>query len=319
MRPHDVARQVLDLESRAIRDLIPRLDEKFDRAVDLVHGCRGRVIVTGMGKSGLIGVKIASTLNSTGTPSLFLHPAEAVHGDIGMVVAGDAVLAISYSGETEELLRLMELLKRLDVALIAMTGNPESTLARHAGVHLDVRIEREASPLELVPTASTTAALAMGDALAMALIARRGFGLDDFARNHPGGRLGRKVLTVGQLMHPAASAPIVPAGTTMREAIRTMSEGRLGMTCVVGANGALAGIITDGDIRRAIERGEDLLHRRVDEVMTKKPVTIGRGELAARALNLLESRKITALVVVGESDRVEGVLHLHDLWRTQLI
>ena len=319
MKPNDIAREVLDLESRAIRDLIPRLDEKFDRAVDLLHDCRGRVIVTGMGKSGLIGIKIASTLNSTGTPSLFLHPAEAVHGDIGVVVAGDVVLAISYSGETEEPLRLMELLKRLDVTLIAMTGNPESTLARHARVHLDVRIEREASPLELVPTASTTAALAMGDALTMALIARRGFGLDDFARNHPGGRLGRKVLTVGHLMHATDSAPIVKTGTSMREAIRTMSERRLGMTCVVDADGTLTGVVTDGDLRRAIERGEDLLHRRVDDVMTKNPATIGRNELAARALNVLESRKITSLIVVGEADRVEGVLHLHDLWRTQLI
>ncbi len=319
MKPRDVAREVLDLESRAIGDLIPRLDEKFDLAVDLLHGCRGRVIVTGMGKSGLIGVKIASTLNSTGTPALFLHPAEAVHGDIGVVVAGDVVLAISYSGETEEPLRLMELLKRLDVALIAMTGNPESTLGRHARVHLDVRIDREASPLELVPTASTTAALAMGDALAMALIARRGFGLDDFARNHPGGRLGRKVLTVGHLMHPEADAPIVRTGTSMREALGTMSERRLGMTCVIESDGTLAGVVTDGDLRRAIERGEDLLQQSVDDVMTKSPATIARSELAARALNVLESRKITSLIVVDEANRVEGVLHLHDLWRTQLI
>ena len=319
MKPRDIAREVLDLDARAIGDLIPRLDEKFDRAVDLLHDCRGRAIVTGMGKSGLIGVKIASTLNSTGTPALFLHPAEAVHGDIGVVVAGDVVLAISYSGETEEPLRLMELLKRLDVALIAMTGNPESTLGRHARVHLDVRIEREASPLELVPTASTAAALAMGDALAMALIARRGFGLDDFARNHPGGRLGRKVLTVGHLMHPEADAPIVKTGTSMREALGTMSERRLGMTCVIKSDGTLAGVVTDGDLRRAIERGEDLLQRSVDDVMTKSPATIVRSELAARALNVLESRKITSLIVVDEANRVEGVLHLHDLWRTQLI
>ncbi len=318
MKPRDIARQVLDLEARAIRDLVPRLDEGFDRAVDRLHACRGRVVVTGMGKSGLIGVKVASTLNSTGTPSLFLHPAEAVHGDIGVVVAGDVVMAISYSGETEELLRLLELLKRLDVALIALTGNPESTLARHAVVHLDVRIEREASPLELVPTASTAAALAMGDALAMALIARRGFGLEDFARNHPGGRLGRRVLTVGQLMHPADRAPIVRAGAAMREVIRTMSAGRLGMACVVGEDGTLAGIVTDGDLRRAVERGDDVLRKRVEDVMTSSPMTIGARELAARALNLLESRKITSLIVVDSARRVEGVLHLHDLWRTQL-
>jgi arabinose-5-phosphate isomerase len=318
VKPREIAREVLDLEARAIRDLVARLDEGFDRAVDLMHTCKGRAVVTGMGKSGLIGVKIASTLNSTGTPSVFLHPADAVHGDIGMVVAGDVVLAISYSGETEELLRLLELLKRLDVALIAMTGNPESTLARHARLHLDVRIQKEAAPLELVPTASTTAALAMGDALAMALVARRGFSLDDFARNHPGGRLGRRVLTVGHLMHGADRAPIVKIGTPMREAIRIMSDRRLGMTCVVREDGSLAGIVTDGDLRRAIERGEDLLRKRVDDLMTDSPTTVGRQELAARALNLLEARKITSLVVVDESRRVEGVLHLHDLWRTQL-
>ncbi|MFQ5878101.1 MAG: SIS domain-containing protein [Acidobacteriota bacterium] len=316
--PRDIARQVLELESRAVLDLIPRLDEGFDRAVELLHACRGRVVVTGMGKSGLIGAKIAATLNSTGTPALFLHPAEAVHGDIGMVVPGDIVLAISYSGETDELLRLLELIKRLDVALVAMTGGPRSTLARHAVIHLDVGIEKEAAPLELVPTASTTAALAMGDALAMALVERKGFGLDDFARFHPAGRLGRKVLTAGHLMHSGEAAPVVRTGTPLREAIRTMSGKGLGMTCVVDGQGRLAGVITDGDLRRLVERGEDLLRIGVDDAMTRDPVTIGRRELAARALNLLEARKITSLVVVAGDRRVEGVLHIHDLWRTQL-
>jgi arabinose-5-phosphate isomerase len=314
----DIARQVLELEARAILGLIPRLHGGFERAVEILHACKGRVVVTGMGKSGLIGAKIAATLTSTGTPSLFLHPAEAVHGDIGMVIPGDVVLAISSSGETEEMLRLLELIRRLEVDLIAMTGSPSSTLARHARISLDVGIEKEASPLELVPTASTTAAVAMGDALAMALVARRGFTLHDFARLHPGGPLGRKVLTVGHLMHTGAAAPIVAVGTPMREAIRVMSDKKLGMTAIVDGDGALAGIITDGDLRRILARGDDILAMKVDDAMGRSPVTIGRDELAAAALGLLESRKITSLVVIDGRRRVEGVLHVHDLWRTQL-
>ena len=317
--PRDIARKVLELEARAILDLVPRLNDGFDRAVELLHACKGRVIVTGMGKSGLIGAKIAATFSSTGTPSIFLHPADAVHGDIGMVVQGDVVLAISHSGETEELARLLELLKRLDVSLIALTGDRESTLARQAMVSLDVGIEREASPLGLVPTASTTAALAMGDALAMALVEYRGFTLDDFARIHPGGRLGKKVLTVGHLMHAGEAAPLVRAGTPLRDAVKVMTEKRLGMTCVISGDGLLAGIVTDGDLRRAISASGNPLGLKVEEVMTAKPVTIARQELAARALGVMESRKITALVVTDEKGRVEGVLHIHDLWRTQLI
>jgi arabinose-5-phosphate isomerase len=313
-----IARRVLELEARAILDLVPRLDGRFEQAVDLLGACKGRVVVSGMGKSGLIGAKIAATLSSTGTPSLFLHPAEAVHGDIGMVVPGDVVLAISSSGETEEMLRLVEVLRRLDVVLIAMTGDPASSLARYAGVHLDVGIEKEASPLELAPTASTTAALAMGDALAMALAERRGFTLRDFARNHPGGRIGRKILTAGQLMHRGEAVPRVPSGAPMREVLRVMSAKKLGMACVVGAGGVLAGIVTDGDLRRVLERGDDLLAMKVDDAMVRTPVTIAADDLAAGALGLMESRKITSLVVVDADRRVEGVLHLHDLWRTQL-
>jgi len=313
-----IARRVLELEARAILDLVPRLGEAFDRAVETLFACKGRVVVTGMGKSGLIGGKIAATFSSTGTPSLFLHPAEAVHGDIGMVVPGDVVLALSQSGETEEILRLLELIKRLDVGLIAMTGGPGSTLARHSGIVLDVGIEQEASPLGLVPTTSTTAALAMGDALAMALLERRGFTLDDFARNHPGGDIGRKVVTVAHLMHSGENAPLVRVGTPMREAIRSMSDRKLGMACVVREDGTLAGVITDGDLRRHLGRGENLLSMTVDAVMSRDPFTIGRQELAVSALNVLEARKITSLVVVDAQDRVEGVLHIHDLWRTQL-
>jgi arabinose-5-phosphate isomerase len=316
--PRDIARKVLELEARAILSLIPRLDEGFERAVEALHAGKGRVVVTGMGKSGIIGAKIAATLSSTGTPSLFLNPAEALHGDIGMVVTGDVVLAISYSGETDELLRLLEILRRLDVLLIAMTGNRDSSLARHARIHLDVGIEAEASPLGLVPTASTTAALAMGDALAVALIERRGFTLDDFARLHPGGRLGKRLVTVGQLMHRGEAAPRVKSGAPMRETIRAMSEKRLGMVCVVRDDGALVGVVTDGDLRRVLGRGENLLGMTADDVMTRSPVTITARDLAAEALNLLEARKITSLVVVDERRMVEGVLHIHDLWRTQL-
>ena len=316
--PRDIARRVLELEARAILDLIPRLDESFDKAVETLHACKGRVVVTGMGKSGLIGAKVAATFSSTGTPSFFLHPAEALHGDLGMVVPGDVVLAISHSGETEELVRLLEVLRRLDVTLIALTGGRESTLGRHARLHLDVGITAEASPLGRVPTASTTAALAMGDALAMALVERRGFTLTDFARFHPGGRLGRKVLTVGHLMHAGDAAPVVRAGSPMRDAIRTMSEKKLGMTCVVQPDGSLAGVLTDGDLRRVLGSGKDLLALTVDDAMSRAPATVGRQVLAAEALNLLEARRITSLVVVDERRRVEGVLHLHDLWRTQL-
>jgi arabinose-5-phosphate isomerase len=316
--PRDIARKVLELEARAILDLVPRLGDGFDRAVEVLHDCRGRVIVTGMGKSGLIGAKIAATFSSTGTPSLFLHPAEAVHGDIGMVVKGDVVLAISYSGETDELVRLLEILKRIDLTMVAMTGDRESTLARHALVALDVGIEREASPLGLAPTASTTAALAMGDALAMALVERRGFTLDDFARFHPGGRLGRRVLIAGHLMHSGEALPVVGTGTALREAVRVMTEKRLGMTCVARPDGRLAGVVTDGDLRRALARVESPLDRTVDETMTSNPVTIPREELAASALSLMEARRITCVVVTAADGRIEGVLHIHDLWRTQL-
>lgn len=315
----DIARKVLELESRAILNLIPRLDEGFDRAIEVLHDCTGRIVVTGMGKSGLIGLKIAATLSSTGAPSLFLHPAEAVHGDIGMVVPGDAVLAISHSGETQEILRLLELIRRLDVPLISLTGNPASTLARYSSVVLDVRIDEEASPIGLVPTASTTAALAMGDALAMALLEKRGFTLSDFARYHPGGRLGKKVVTVEHLMHRGDAVPRVRTGSSLRDGIRAMSEKKLGMTCVLGDDGTLEGVVTDGDLRRAVERGEDLRGLKVDDAMTRTPVTIGRQELAATALHLLETKKITSLVVIDGRRRVEGVLHVHDLWRTQLI
>jgi arabinose-5-phosphate isomerase len=313
------AREVLEVESRAVRDLIGRLDESFLTAVETLYGCKGRVVVTGLGKSGIICKKIAATLASTGTPALFMHPAEAVHGDLGMVAPGDVVLAVSNSGETQELLALLERIKRLGVSLISMTGNKGSTLASQSDIHLDIGVTQEACPMDLVPTASTTASLALGDALAIALVEKRGFREEDFASLHPAGRLGRKVLTVDKVMHSGDALPSVKPDTPMKDAIYEMSAKRLGMTTVREADGRLAGIITDGDLRRLMERVPDPLSRRACDVMTKDPATIASTELAAAALHVMETRHITSLVVVNAQRRVEGVVHLHDLWRTQLV
>ena len=314
----EIGRQVLRAEAEAIRNLIPRVGPSFEAAVDALMACRGRVVVSGMGKSGLIGAKIAATLASTGTPSHFLHPAEAIHGDIGMVVPGDLVLGISASGETEEMVRLLELLKRLGIPLISLTGSLESTLARHSFVALDVGVPREAGSMGLVPTSSTTAALAMGDALAVALLERKGFTVRDFADYHPGGRIGKHILTVENLMHSLDTSPRVSVDAPMVEVVREMSARKMGLTCVEDANGFLAGIVTDGDLRRKLEKGVDLLSRAARDCMTTDPITISREATAARALHLMETRKITSLVVVSAERRIEGVLHIHDLWRTQL-
>jgi arabinose-5-phosphate isomerase len=316
----ETARKVLEIEAEAIRELIPRLDESFDRAVDLLFACTGRVVVTGMGKSGLIGQKISATLASTGTPSLFLHPAEAIHGDLGRIVKGDAVLAVSNSGDTEEILALVPWVKRLGSPLLALTGNPRSPLAQGADVHIDVSIRIEACPLGLAPTASTTAALAMGDALGMALLEKRGFTVDDFAVLHPGGRLGKKLLRVEDVMHTGDGIPRVLPATPMKDVLFEMTRKRLGLTTVAAEDGTLLGIISDGDLRRQMERhGYSLLDRTAEECMTRDPVLVGRRELATRALDILESRKITALLVTDEQGRIEGVLHLHDLWKTEMI
>lgn len=316
----DTARKVLEIESEAIRELIPRLDETFDRAVETLHGCTGRVVVTGMGKSGLIGQKISATLSSTGTPSLFLHPAEATHGDLGRIVKGDVLIALSNSGDTEELLGLASWAKRLGSPLVALTGNPRSPLAQAADVHLDVAIRVEACPLGLAPTASTTAALAMGDALSMALLEKRGFTVEDFAVLHPGGRLGKKLLRVEDLMHTGEAIPRVRPDTTMRDVLFEMTRKRLGLTTVVEADGTLVGMISDGDLRRLMEKhGYELLDRTAAECMTRSPVLVGRRELATAALDRLETRKITSLLVTDEQGRIEGVLHLHDLWKTEMI
>jgi arabinose-5-phosphate isomerase len=317
---HDTAVKVIEIESRAILDLRDRIDASFDRVVDLLFACAGRVIVTGMGKSGLIGQKISATLASTGTPSLFLHPAEAVHGDLGRIVKDDVLIAISYGGETDEILTLLPLTKRLGCSLVALTGNPRSTIAGLADVHLDISVREEACPLGLAPTASTAATLAMGDAVAMALLERRGFTQDDFAELHPAGRLGAKLLRVEDRMHTGDEIPRVSPTTSMKDVLFEMTRKRLGATTVADDQGRLLGLISDGDLRRQMERfGYTLLDRTAGECMTRTPVVIGRRELATSALDLMEQRKITFLIVADRDNRIEGLLHLHDLWKTELI
>ena len=310
------ARKVLQTEADAILALIDRLDERFDLAIRILLDCRGRVIVTGMGKSGIICRKIAATLASTGTPAHFLHPAEAIHGDLGIIQSGDVVIALSNSGENEELLRLLETIKRLGSRLITICGTCDSTLAKASDVALDCHVSKEACPMNLVPTASTTAALALGDALAMTLMVAKGFGAGEFATLHPGGTL-RKLLRAGQLMHSGDKAPVVPVTMPMRDVLKVISDKSLGMTCVVD-NGRLVGVITDGDLRRHLSRSGNLLDRTAADVMTPHPVTVDRMTLAAEVLNILEQRKITSVIVVDQHQQVEGVVQIHDLWRTEM-
>jgi len=312
-----LARQVLETEAHAILGLIDRLDGRFEAAVEMLADCRGRVITTGMGKSGIISRKIAATLSSTGTPAYFLHPAEAIHGDLGVVQSDDVVVALSHSGETAEIVRLLEFIRRIGARLIVLTGNANSTLGQAADVTLDCRVDQEACPMNLAPTASTTAALALGDALAMTLLVRKGFREEDFASLHPGGKLGKRLMRAEALMHTGASTPIVETTTPMRDVIYEMSRKGLGMTCVVGADGTLAGIITDGDLRRHMDT-PGILDRSAADVMTRTPRTIPGSLLAVEALKIMEERKISSLIVVDEARRVRGVLHLHDLWRTEM-
>ena len=314
-----LARKVLETEAAAIRSLIPRLNHHFDRAVDLLRSCRGRVILTGMGKSGIICQKIAATLTSTGTPAFFLHPAEAIHGDLGVIQGDDVVVALSYSGETGEILSLLEAIRRLGARLIAVTGMPSSTLAQAADVALDCSVTEEACPLNLVPTASTTAALAIGDALAMTLMVEKGFKQEDFANLHPGGSLGKRLMRVEQLMHGGKQCPTVAADSRMPDVIHEMSSKALGMTCVIDGDGKLLGIITDGDLRRQMARAANVLSLSAAEVMTRGPVSVSPETLAVEALHIMEQRKITAIVVVDAAGRAAGVVHLHDLWRTGMV
>ena len=313
--PSERAANVLSIEAAGILGLKKKLDGNFRRAVELLLKASGKVVVTGMGKSGLIGRKIAATLASTGTPAFFLHPAEGLHGDIGMVLEGDVVIALSKSGETVEVIRLVPYFKRLGLSLIALTGDPNSTLARHADAVIDVGVSEEACPMGLAPTASTTAALAMGDALAVVLFEEKGFSARDFAMLHPGGALGRKLLTVEELMHTGDDVPLVSSGTPLKDALFTISAKRLGVTGILDESGALAGVITDGDVRRAVARGVDLSRTRAEEVMSNRPKRISSSDLAASALRKMEEHSITSLFVFdGEEDgRLVGIVHVHDL------
>jgi len=310
----EVARKVLESEAEAIRTLMENLDESFDRAVEMIDGCAGRVIWTGMGKSGIICRKIAATMRSTGTPALFMHPAEAIHGDLGMVTRGDLVVAVSQSGATEEVLELLEMLRRIGVNLIAVTSNPASPLAASADLHLDLGVRREACPFDLAPTASTTASLALGDALAMAVSVKKGFREEDFARLHPGGKLGKRFLKVADLMHSGEAIPRVSVDTALKDVIYEMSRKSLGMTTVQDEAGRLLGVITDGDLRRLMERDPNPLARTAGEVMHPGGVCIASDELATAALRLLEEKRITSLMVCDGEAPLQGVLHLHDLW-----
>ncbi len=315
----ETARQVLKIESDAISALIDRIGESFDEALEMLSSCRGRVVTTGMGKSGIVCRKIAATLASTGTPALFLHPAEAIHGDLGMLARGDVVLALSNSGETAEILDLLATVKRLGVPVISLVGRPESTLANQSDISFDVSVDREACNMGLAPTASTTAALAWGDALAVALSELKGFELEDFARLHPGGGLGKSLAQVGDLMRSGTAIPIVTLDQKMDDVIIEMSGKGIGLTTVVSGSGDLVGVVSDGDLRRLLQTDpEDVLSKTAGECMTGNPVTIAANELAVAALDRMESKKITSLMVVDNSGRMVGVIHLHDLWGTEM-
>jgi len=316
----DTARRVLRIEAQAIQDVLARLDATFDRAVDLFFACRGRVVVAGMGKSGIVGKKISATLSSTGTPSFFLHPAEALHGDLGMIARGDTMLAVSYGGETREIIALLDALKRLEIPLVALTGNSKSTIAQASDIVLDASVNEEACSLNLAPTASTTVAMAIGDALAVSLLERRDFRHDDFAALHPAGSLGKRLLRVDKVMHAGDALPKVSPQTPMPDTFHEMSAKKLGMTTIVNADGTLAGILTDGDLRRLMEKhGGATLSMTAAQCLNPNPQTVKPTVLASEALTLMEKRRITSVVVVDDARRVLGVVHLHDLWGLQLV
>ena len=310
----DLGKRVMNIEANAIREVADSLDDAFTHAVDMLYGCEGKAVIIGMGKSGLICRKIAATMSSTGTPAVFMHPAEAIHGDMGVISKGDVVLAISYSGETEEVLRLLEFLQRLGVSIISITGNPDSTLARYSDIHIRAVVSKEACPLNLAPTASTTASLALGDALSMALSVRKGFKEEDFAVRHPGGKLGKKLMKVRDLMHTGDTLPNVGAETNMKDVIYEMSSKGFGITGVTDGEGILMGVITDGDLRRLLQRDDRILERSAGECLTSHPVTIPPDALASEALMVLEDRRITSLFILDDTGRPMGLVHLHDLW-----
>jgi len=320
----ELARRVLRIEADAVRALAERLDERFTAAMELISDRKGRVVVTGIGKSGHIARKIASTLSSTGTPTYFVHAAEASHGDLGMIQSGDVVIAISYSGTSSELMGIVPLIKRLGAKLIAITGNPTSPLAREANVHLDANVAQEACPHNLAPTASTTAALALGDALAVALLDAKGFSAEDFARSHPRGQLqeyaqsGARLLRVESVMRSGEALPRVAAGASIKRAVAEITRGKMGMAAVLAADGSVQGVFTDGDLRRALEKNADI-DRKVDEVMTRGPKSIGSQALATEAVHLMEQHKINQLLVVDERGSLIGALNMHDLFRAKVI
>ncbi len=314
-------RRVVEIEARALDALAARIDDAFAAACQAMLACRGRVVCTGMGKSGHVARKIAATLASTGTPAFYVHPGEAGHGDLGMITDADVVLALSYSGESDEVLMLLPVLKRQGNIVIGMTGRPQSTLARESDVHLDVSVPAEACPLDLAPTSSTTASLAMGDALAVALLDARGFTADDFARSHPAGSLGRRLLLhITDVMHAGEEVPCIGEGASLSEALVEMSRKRLGMTAVVDASGRLAGLFTDGDLRRTLDNPAlDVRATRIAEVMTRQPKTIGADQLAVEAARLMETHKISGLIVVDAERRPVGALNIHDLLRARVV
>ncbi len=318
MKELEAGKETIKIEEEGLKKVRENLGEKFQKALEAIAGCKGRVILTGVGKSGLIARKISATLSSTGTPSIFIHAADAVHGDLGMIKKEDIIIAVSYSGETEEITRLIYFIKRLGLNLIAITGDINSSLGRNADVTINAGVSREASPFGLVPTASTTATLAIGDALAIALMVKRGFKMDDFAKYHPGGAIGKKLMKVKNLMHSGEELPVVFKKDPMGKVIKIMNEKGFGTSAVVSERGHLVGIITDGDLRRALLRSGSLIQKKAGEIMTPNPITIDEEELAAKALRIMEERKITCLLVPDKGGRLKGLLHLHDLWRTEL-
>jgi arabinose-5-phosphate isomerase len=312
-------KEVLSVEAKAVESLIEKLGESFALAVEILSKTKARVIVTGMGKSGLIGRKIAATLASCGTPAMFIHPAEAGHGDLGMILKEDVIIAISYSGETKEIVDLLDFIKRIGVKLICITGNKNSRIGKYSDIVLDSKVQREAGPSNLVPTASSTAALALGDAIAIALMKKKGFSEKEFALVHPKGEAGKKLIKVENLMRKGKKIPIVEEDILMQEAIEEITQKKMGMTCIVDKDKKLVGIITDGDLRRMLRKyKQDLFQKKAQECMTRNPITIDKKDLATEALNLMEEKKITSLIIKNKAGKVSGVVHLHDLWRTEM-
>lgn len=314
-----IGQSVLETEAQAVQNLSTQLDENFARAVECISETKSRIIITGIGKSGLVGRKIASTLTSCGTPSIFIHPTEAGHGDLGMILKEDVVIAISYSGETKEIVDILNFIKRIGIQLICITGNRDSKLAKFSDIVIETRVKREAGPNGLIPTSSSTATLAMGDALAIALMKKKGFGEEDFASVHPKGQAGKKLLKVKNLMHKGQNIPAIKEESPMMEVLQEMSEKKMGMTCIIDAHQNLVGIITDGDLRRMLQKyGETILKRRAHECMTPHPITMDKDDLATKALLLMEENKITSLIIQNKSGKIEGIIHLHDLWGTEM-